>query len=299
MKKNIGKRASLLHFSSLSIAEGMKSGSFKSLYRGLGIEFSGVREYLFGDDVRAIDWNVSARFHKPFVKVFEEERELEIFIVADSSLSMNAFGGNSSRVQTAMECASLLTLASLYNASPVGAVIFGGKVNFFCAPKPGKNHAFFLLSKFDSAEENIGAEISGTALDEALTGAAKLLKKRSLVFVISDFRAAEWEEPFARLCQKNDVVALRISDSADEKIPAVGSVRFSDPESETSMVLPTSGQKFARLWREENERRNEKWFKECVRRGGIPLVVDTKQDPAAVLVNFFSGRERRNFQVLS
>ena len=126
----LAKRASLLRLSAITLAEGMRSGSFKSLYRGQGIEFSGVREYLRDDDVRAIDWNVTARMGRPYVKLFEEERELNVFLVVDESLSMNTVSGYRTRLETAMECASLLSLASLQNESPVGAVMFNGNITF-------------------------------------------------------------------------------------------------------------------------------------------------------------------------
>lgn len=292
MKNDISRRASLLHLSSLSLAEKMKSGSFRSLYRGRGIEFSGVREYLRGDDVRAIDWNVTARMGKPFVKVFEEERELDVFIVADASLSMCVGTSQQTKIEKAMECASLLTLASFYNSSPVGAVVFDGELEFFCSPESGKKHSLMLLSHFELDRKK---QKAGSVLDSALRGAEKLLKKRSLVFVISDFRAAEWHASFARLCQKNDVIAINIIDSSDDNIPSVGSVLFADPETGYEAVLPTSSQKFIRGWREENEQRKENWFKECVRHGGIPLFISTVQDPAAELIKFFSSRHRHSF----
>lgn len=287
MKNDISRRASLLHLSSISLAEKMKSGSFRSLYRGRGIEFSGVREYLRGDDVRAIDWNVTARMGKPFVKVFEEERELDVFIVADASLSMCVGTSRKTKLEKAMECASLLTLASFYNSSPVGAVVFDGELEFFCSPESGKKHSLMLLSHFDRKKQK-----PGSVLDSALRGAEKLLKKRSLVFVISDFRAASWQASFARLCQKNDVIAIKIVDSSDGSIPSVGSVLFTDPETGYEAVLPTSSKKFIRGWREENEMRNENWLKECLRHGGIPLFISTVQDPAAELIKFFSSRHR-------
>ena len=137
-RKNLSKRAELLHLSSVSLAEGMRNGTFRSLYRGTGVEFSGVREYLAGDDVRAIDWNVTARMGKPFVKIFDEEKELDVFLVADKSFSMDTGSGIQSRLETAMECASLITLASLHNGSPVGAVTFDGRIDFSCPPKSGK-----------------------------------------------------------------------------------------------------------------------------------------------------------------
>ena len=135
----LARRATLLHLSAISLAEEMRSGTFKSLYHGQGVEFSGVRDYLRGDDVRSIDWNVTARMGKPFVKLFEEERELTVFLVVDHSLSMNTVSGNRTRLEVAMECASLLSLASLQNASPVGAVLFNGEITFSCAPKAGRD----------------------------------------------------------------------------------------------------------------------------------------------------------------
>ncbi len=290
MKKNISLRASLLHLSSLSLAEKMKSGSFKSLYRGQGIEFSGVREYLVGDDVRAIDWNVTARMSKPFVKVFDEEKELDVFIIVDSSFSMDSGSKNQSKLETAMECASLISLASFYNSSPVGAVIFDGGLEFFCAPSPGKNHSFLLLSQFEKERANRKV---GSAIDSAIRGAEKLLKKRSLVFVISDFRSVGWQSSFARLCRKNDVIAIRITDEKDSSLPSVGSVLFTDPETSYSSLLPTSSRKFLDAWKESDEKRKEGWVKDCVRRGGIPLSISTSLDPAAVLIHFFSDRNRK------
>lgn len=288
MKNNTAQRAHLLHLTALSLANGMKNGSFRSLYRGQGIEFSGVREYLRGDDVRAIDWNVTARMGKPYVKVFEEERELDVFIVVDKSLSMNTGSSRQSRLDAAMDCASLIAMASLHNSSPVGSVIFDGKIEFSCAPRAGKNQALHLLSEFEKREK----QVIGSALESALRGAEKLLRKRTLVFVISDFRASGWPVPFSHLCQKNDVIAVKITDPLDEHIPSLGAVPFKDPETGYECVLPTSSQKFARAWREDSEKRDEVWKRECLRNGGFPISISTVQDPAAELIKFFSAREQ-------
>lgn len=252
------------------------------------MEFLGVREYLRGDDVRAIDWNVTARMGKPFVKVFDEERELDVFLIVDKSLSMNTGSGRQSRLETAMDCASLITMACLHNSSPVGSVVFDGKIEFSCAPKAGKNQALLLLSEFDKR----GKQTVGSSLDSALRGAEKLLKKRTLVFVISDFRSAGWAVPFSHLCQKNDVIAIRITDPLDEKLPSLGAVPFRDPETNFNCILPTSSQKFSRAWREANDKRVEEWKKECLRNGGFPLFINTMQDPAQELIKFFSVREQ-------
>ena len=148
-KANLSKKAYLLQLNSVSLAEGMRTGAFKSLYHGQGIDFSGVREYLEGDDVRDIDWNVTARMGRTYVKLYEEERELSVFIIIDSSNSMKSGSGKRTRLEVALECASLLTLASFHNSSPVGAVIFDGKLRFTCPPKAGRDQMMLLLSKFD------------------------------------------------------------------------------------------------------------------------------------------------------
>lgn len=285
----LARRASLLHLSALTLAEGMRSGSFKSLYHGQGIEFSGVRDYLRGDDVRAIDWNVTARMGKPYIKLFEEERELNVFLVIDCSLSMNAGSEKKTRLEVAMECASLITLASEQNESPIGAVLFDGAITFSCAPKTGKNQTMLLLSHFDALTES---HTKGSALDNALEGADKLLKKKSLILVISDFRTAAWEQPFGRLCLKHDVVAVRVVDPIDEELPNIGSIPFVDLETGYRTVLPTSSASFSRTWHDENSKRVDAWQKECLRNGGIPLVVRTDSDPAVELTQFFASRER-------
>ena len=294
-QNSLAKRASLLHLSSLALADGMRSGSFKSLYRGQGIEFSGVREYLRGDDVRAIDWNVTARMGKPFVQMFEEERELSVFILVDASRSMCTGSGKKSRLSVALECASLLSLAAEHNSSPVGAVVFDVGVKFSCAPKVGKNQTLMLLSRFEDFEEQEDEAFIpvGSALDAALQGAAKLLKKRSLVMIFSDFRTAGWITPFARLCQKHDVVAVRITDPSDTRLPEVGTIPFVDSETGQRTMLPTSVPAFSRAWSESNQRHVEQWQKDCLRHGGIPFLLSTEQDASAELTHFFSARELR------
>src|SRR5574344_142474 len=286
----LAMRASLLHLSALSLAEGMRSGSFRSLYHGQGVEVSGVRDYLRGDDVRAIDWNVTARMGKPYVKMFEEEHELDVFLGIDNSLSMNSGSGYKSRLETAMECASLLTLASQQNVSPVGAVLFDGAITFSCAPKSGRDQSLLLLSHFDESGETAQ---NGSALDNALQGAGQLLKKRTLVMVISDFRTTGWEQAFGQLCAKHDVVAICIKDPIDDELPDVGAIPFCDLETGCREVLPTSSVPFRRAWRDNNSKRLEDWSDLCIRHGGIPLVIKTDSDPAVELTNFFKLREQR------
>ncbi len=294
-KSTLSKKASLLHLNALSLADGMRSGAFRSLYKGQGLDFNGVREYLRGDDVRAIDWNVTARMGKPFVKVFDEERELDVFLIIDTSLSMRFTSGRLSRIEKALECASLLTLASLHNASPVGAVLFDSEIHFSSAPEYGRDHAMLLLSKFDRYA-GVGcagyqAKEKGSFMENALNGAMKLLKKRTLVMVFSDFRMQGYFDAFGRLCQKNDVIAVRICDDLDQKLPSAGTLLFTDMESDHRAYLPTSSRAFKSAWLADKQRGIDLWKRDCISRGGIPLVLSVEKDSFSQLQAFFSARK--------
>jgi uncharacterized protein (DUF58 family) len=296
MAARLMQRAARLRLKALTLADDMKSGSFRSLYRGQGIEFSGVRDYLEGDDVRAIDWNVTARMGKPFIKIFQEERELVTFVILDCSRSM----ADGTRLATACETSSLIALAGDCGGCPVGAVAFAGDILFSSAPRFGAAHAMTLFSRFDSiASQKSAADdagfsakdgIPGSALVQALSLSARLLKKRALVFVISDFRAVQWERPLALLAAKHDVVAVRVTSPLDENLPRVARVTFVDSESGRMQSFPTSSARFRREWREDAERRSARWFDACVSHGAYPLVLSMLDDPFVALSKFFSAR---------
>lgn len=285
-RDSLSQKATYLRIAAGRLSDSMKSGGFRSLYRGQGIEFAGVREYLRGDDVRAIDWNVTARMGKPFVKMFEEEHELQIFLIVDRSASM--FTGSKGRVkyETAAEVAALLSLAGELNESPVGAVFFDGKIHFSCAPEAGREQTMLLLSRLDEVED----PQRGSCLGNAITGAVKMLKHHSLVFIISDFRSTGWEESFKLLAQKNDVAAVRIADSTDWELPDVGSFPFTDNETNVRMVLPTVSQTFKSAWRDENRRRTARLENFCSRHGAGFVSISTEEDVVRMLSNFFAAR---------
>ena len=286
-KESLVKKASYLRIVAYDLAEGMKSGNFRSLYRGQGIEFSGVRDYIRGDDIRSIDWNVTARMGRPYVKVFEEERELQIFIVVDSSLSMQLKTERRTKYETASEAAALVTIASEMNGCPVGAVFFDGAIHFSCAPRLGREQTMLILTRLDKLPPK---GVTGSVLGNALTGAGKLLTKRSLVFIFSDFRSGEWEKPLISLAQKNDVVAMRLMDKFDESLPSIGSVPFEDCESDLTMVLPTSSEKFKKEWRLQNESRVRNWQELCAKHGIMPVLLNTTDEPLQVLSSVFNQK---------
>lgn len=270
-----------------SIATGMKNGSFRSLRRGQGVEFSGVRDYLQGDDVRSIDWNVTARMSKPYVKMFDEEREMVVFLIVDRSLSMETGSGKKSRLQVASEAAALLALAAEQNSSPVGSIFFDGELQFFCAPKAGKDRTMFLLKRLDSVPKK---NVRGSVLANAIKGALKILKKRSLVIILSDFRSSEYEQELSRLALKHDVVTLCITDPEDSDFPDVGMLPFFDPETSERRFIPSSNSTFRKAWSNENHSRIDKFKKMCLYRGASPLILSTQDDPVFVLNRFFETR---------
>lgn len=284
-EESLVKKASYLRIAARTLADGMKSGNFRSLYRGQGIEFSGVRDYIRGDDIRSIDWNVTARMNRPYVKVFEEERELQIFIIVDNSLSMQIGSGKHTKYDVASETAALVTIAAEMNNCPLGAVFFDGEVHFSTTPRLGREQTMLILSHLDKMKEK---EHVGSVLGTAISGAARLLTKRSLVFVISDFRSGDWEKPLTSLAHTNDVVAIRVADKMDEQLPEVGTTYFTDSESGVSLKLPTNSSKFQKEWRNANENHIRKWQEICVKHGITSAILKTYEDPLQLLAQVFA-----------
>jgi uncharacterized protein (DUF58 family) len=285
------KKALYLRLMAEDIADGMKSGNFRSLYRGQGIEFAGVRDYIRGDDIRTIDWNVTARMGRPYIKVFEEERELQLFLITDSSLSMQLETNSDRRTKyaSAAETAALVAIAAEINACPTGAVFFDGAIHFSCEPSLGKETTMQILNHLDRLP---ATPTPGSVLPNAISAAAKVLRKRTLVFVLSDFRCGGWEKPLISLAQKNDVIAINIHDASDEELPSLGTVVFKDTESSLQMSLPSSSPAFKKEWRSFNEMNQNRWQDFCIKHGIMPVVLDTKTEPVQVLNQIFARKAK-------
>lgn len=288
-KESLSKKVSCLRLSSRAIADSLKVGSFRSLYRGQGIEFSGVREYLHGDDVRSIDWNVTARMCKPYVKMFEEDQQLQLFLVVDRSFSMLTGTNGRVKYEQAAEISAILSMAAELNESPIGAVFFDGKIHFTAEPKSGPGQTMLLLSRLDEIE----SVDNGSALKNALTGAVKMIRNRSMIFIISDFRVSGWEEEFKMLSQKNDVTLIKITDPGELELPEVGTVPFTDAETGARLMLPTSSSVLKSMWRDEYRKRNERLKDFALKHGSYFLSISTEEDAMNILVRHFASRERR------
>lgn len=290
---HLAKKSKLLRLNAQNLAEGMKLGNFRSLFRGQGIEFSGVRDYVRGDDVRSIDWNVTARMARPFVKVFEEERELQIFLVVDASLSMKTGSRNRSKLESACEAASLITLASEINASPVGMVLFDGVTSFSCIPRTGREQIMHILDRLDKADNREDKpQEKGSALGQAISVASRMLNKRSLVFILSDFLVSPelYQKQLGILAQKNDVIAIRLTGDFDKSLPKFGTVPFMDVETGQTMRLPTGSQRFEKEWTTDYQRREKIWHDFCIKHNIRPVLMKSSEDEFHVLQTLFSQK---------
>jgi len=268
------------------LMENRAVGAYDSVFRGHGIEFSEVRAYQPGDPFQAIDWKVTARMGKPFIKKFVEERELTVLLAVDLSGSTD-FG---TRVRTkrelSLELAALLGLAAARNNDRVGLMLFTDRVERWLPPRRGKGRLRQLLHVMASHRP----EGRGTDIGLALTSAARSLKTRSLVFVLSDFQGPEFRKELTAVSRRHDVVGLHLVDPGERELPAVGLIEVQDPETGISGVLDLADSRTrAGLTRlaEERERRVEDLFR---RAGADRLVLATDRSYAADLAAFFAAR---------
>jgi len=284
----IAERARYLKLSALALSCGLRSGSFRSVFRGQGVEFDSVREYERGDDIRCIDWNVTARIGKPYVKLYREEREINVLLIVDLSLSTAvSWQGDSVRSRIA-ETAALCAFAALHLNSPVGAVLFGGSCGRLWKPRTGQEQVLSILG----AIERYDSRQRGTVLAGALAGAGTLLRRRSLVCIISDFRVAGYEQNLSLCANSHDVIAIRINTPLDYQLPAAGYLAFRDPETRHSLRCHTSNPAFRQAWEQEQLDSVKRWEQICFRRGVHPVQMSTQDDPASVLQSFLAKKSR-------
>jgi uncharacterized protein (DUF58 family) len=264
------------------------TGEYRSVFRGQGIEFAEVRAYQQGDDFRAIDWNVSARMGHPFVKTFHEEREITLLLVVDQSGSCQ-FGRPHTKAGLAVEVAAVLALAAARHNDRVGALMFADKVEFVLRPAKGRPHALRVIRDLVA----FTPRSRGTNLAEALHYAAKLLRHRAIVVVLSDFRADGWEDPLARLAARHDVVAITIDDPRERDLPDAGWVDMEDAETGQRVLLDTSHGPTRTRVRVAAERQVQERARKLTQAGVDRVALLTSVPYAVPLRRAFAERARR------
>lgn len=237
--KEIIKQVKKVEITTKQLVEGLISGNYHSVFKGQGIEFSETREYRAGDDIRTIDWKVTARFNHPYVKEFIEERDLQVYFAIDMSGS-SSFGNNVSKRRKAIEVVASLMFAALRSKDNVGAFLFTDEIETFIPARKGRKHILKMISKLVSFEP----KSTNTDLKTALVYISKVIKKRSIIFIISDFFDEGFMQPLKILRNRHDVIALRIIDIREREIPDVGLIELEDEETGEQILVDTSDVEF-------------------------------------------------------
>lgn len=283
------KKVRLIEIKSKGLSDQVFSGEYHSAFKGRGMAFSEVREYSAGDDIRSIDWNVTARFGHPYIKIMEEERELTVMLMIDISGS-EQFGTN---VQTKRdlitELAAVLAFSALKNNDKIGAILFTDKIEKFIPPKKGKSHVLQIISAILAGESTS----TGTDISQALSYFTNVIKKRSICFVISDFYDFNFEDKLKLAKRKHDVVALNIHDQREFELPSVGLVRLKDAETGELRWINTWSKK-ERLNYKTMAMKYQDRIKNTFIRSGVDFTtIQTGQSYVQPLMNLFKKRETR------
>ena len=277
------------------IVDEMLAGQYHSAFKGRGIEFEEVRPYQVGDDIRAIDWNVTARFNKPFIKVFEEERELTVMLLVDVSAS-NDFGTKDRFKREFMtEIAAVLAFSAIQNNDKIGVIFFTDRVEKFIPPKKGKKHIMrIILELLDFEPKHLG-----TNIPEALRYFTNAIKKRSTAFLLSDFVQSDkpsrdqLQDSLTLTNKKHDLVALRVKDLGEYSLPKMGLVRFEDPETGDLQWVDTSNKRI-RTYMDNWWKNEDKQLDESLKRSGVDYTeLFTGVDYVKSLVKLFKKRGRK------
>lgn len=287
--KEIFKKVRKIEIKTRGLSNQIFSGEYHSVFKGRGMTFSEVREYQFGDDIRNIDWNVTARFNHPFIKIFEEERELTVMLLIDVSGSNN-FGTQSQLKQDVVtEIAAVLSFSAIQNNDKVGVIFFSDKIEKFIPPKKGTTHILRIIRELIDFK----AENKGTNIAEALRYLTNAIKKKATVFVISDFMDEGMEKAIQIANYKHDLIAIRITDEREKEIPDVGMVRMLDAETGKTMWVDTSSSKVRKLYANMVAAKTASLDKMFARFGVDVVKIYTGKDYVIPLMNLFKKREAR------
>jgi uncharacterized protein (DUF58 family) len=287
--REILKKIRRLELRTRRLVDSMFAGSYHSVFKGRGMNFEEVREYSPGDEIRSIDWNVTARMNAPFVKKFTEERELTVMLVVDVSGSEDFGSVNSSKRELAAEVASILAFSAIQNNDKVGLLLFSDEVELFIHPKKGRMHTLRLIREM----LYFRPRRRGTNLAAALEYLNKVVTRRAVVFLISDFLDEGYARPLAVAARRHDLVAIPVVDPGEEDLPDVGLVTFEDPETGEQIEINTSSRALRGAYLALEEKR-KRGIEQELRKLGIDMIpLRTNEDYLRVLRAFFDRREQR------
>ena len=289
LSEELLKKIQRFHFKTGHLANDLFAGQYESAFKGRGIEFAEVREYQPGDDIRTIDWNVSARFGHPFVKVFHEERELTLMLLLDLSGS-HLFGTrNRFKRELLAEVAGMLAFLAIRTNDKVGAILFSSVVEKYIPPKKGASHVWRLIKEIFTYEP----EDLTTNVDAVLTYLNRVTKRHAIVFLISDCMDTGFEKSLRLTAKKHDLTVIRVSDPAEEELPDVGLMTLRDPETGQVAVVNTRSNSLRQRWA-GYRREHSTYLSDLFNRAGVDLVELSTDGPVVeALARLFDTRRRR------
>lgn len=280
------KKVRKIEIKTRGLSKHVFAGEYHSAFKGRGMAFSEVREYQYGDDIRSIDWNVTARFNHPYIKIFEEERELTVMLLIDISGSREFGTVGRLKQDQITEIAAVLSFSAIQNNDKIGVVFFSNKVEKFIPPKKGRTHILRIIRELiDFTPQNRETNIA-----EALRYLTNAIKKRCTAFVISDFIDTGFEDAMKIANNKHDMVALKIYDKRETQMPNMGLVKMKDAETGKYMWVDTSNKNiretYAEWWKE-----NDRKYIEILNKAGVDkAVIRTDEDYVKPLMNLFKRR---------
>jgi uncharacterized protein (DUF58 family) len=294
--KEILKKVRQIEIRTNRLVNDSLAGEYHSVFKGRGMDFDEVREYVPGDEVRAIDWNVTARAGRPFIKKFTEERELTILLVVDVSASGNFGSGRQSKRQMAAELASVLAFSAIRNNDKVGLVLFSDQIEQYIPPKKGRQHVLRVIREILFFEPHS----RGTNIVRALDFANQVTSRRAIMFLVSDFELPNQDRALAdvrravRLAsRRHDVVALHIHDLREAELPDIGQLAIEDAETGDLIELDTTDERVRSRFAELAQARIEDLRRALAAEGVDALNLDTREPYEPALRSFFKNRERR------
>lgn len=288
-RRRLLSRARSLRIVSSRLLEGLLAGGYRSVFKGPGIEFDEVREYVETDDSRSIDWNVTARMGAPFTKTFREEREILLYLILDMSRSMFSGSAGLTKIDLASEISALLVYAAIQNNDRVGGVFFSDQIEKWIPPFKGVSHGSRMVRDIGTFE----ARGSGSDLALGVRTAYESMKRRGICVIVSDFRTGTGMKEATLLARKHDVIAIRIIDDNEFVFPVRGYVPLTDPESGMTLPVQGSSARFRREYHDHWQAEHAIWQQSYRRRGIATLTVGTDEDAADRLIRYFDSRSAR------
>lgn len=284
--KELLKKVRKIEIKTRGLSSQVFSGEYHSAFKGKGMAFAEVREYMPGDEIRTIDWNVTARFNHPYVKVFEEERELTVMLLVDISAS-EVFGTKENlKKEIIAELCAVLSFSAAQNNDKIGAILFTDQVELYIPPKKGKKHILRIIRELLEFEP----QSKKTNIEQALKYFNNMIKKRSIAFVISDFMDNGFEDALKIANKKHDIVAFKVEDENENDLPNIGLVQMIDSESSELKWINTSSEKTRKQYK-VNSLRRSKELQEIFRRSGIDYTTILTNKPYIIpIMNLFKRR---------